>query len=776
MDPGRSFHLTARRGKDGRIAVAPAPPEAADAARPSVGGTTTAVQPALRSAHTDLEDRGGAVKVVASLSDYQLASEIFQASGGPVPVLTSRYGEPRGMPLIADGVRVRTLHDAGGVCLIADDPTCLAAGTMLANLTSREIATCTYAGFGEALIDLAKSDASRDGIVLVIPYWDGDDIDPRWVSKACRTLLSLQQEGVNSPIGILTGADAGAFTVAVAKAILAPAAEQYWANLPSIVFDPNDDLSSGVLPAFDSSTPGYLTALTRNHDEAQAITALQCGALVFSGHGRSYCACHGYLCSASALSSDYNTPPTTCHWQMQCAGEDYGRVDPRSYDCAVAVLHSCKAGSTDRDLAAVGIPALALLVAAASPTAVFATHAIAHNVDDLAITGALAGAETAGDAVMRLNSYCRQARLMTVFYLLGDPAVRSELWSARRWFADVSAGLINGGDRYQSVAESDDAALLRVNIPGHAPDKGRWCVYNESEPHGSDLRPGIALSFDGKVEIWLPRLQRRTLQSLTVQARPEGRLPRRMVRAAHRAQPATSGWIGPLGNAASGLVEAADTVMARDRASERRMAVPYARLESLTARRNVAVEQWIRAQERCLDGLTATPKNLWPWNLWDVGSYELEIEEQACDVCGEGPLYRHLYETASGQNRAWTECNACQSAVLRDLESHSCMSVQLDAPRVVKPADAGDVSLMIENHDDSEMCGARCIVVSELAPVQPRDPTGVIRIPAGGTEVIREPLEWNQLPDGNAMRYVFAVVLADLEIQVHARQMVVREM
>lgn len=690
------------------------------------------------------------IRFVDTLEAYELgvAQALAHGDGAQLPVLRTRHARALGLPNGSSTVVKEPLvrGRVGGLCLTADDPVCLAAARLLTGFTARTLVQCERSRVAEELASRLAA-AGTTSVTVFVPYWDPNrqTTSTGLLLDVVTTIREAIAAGLDVRCGIMTGADAGALTMAVAKTLLHRGVAERYSGRAAVMLTPDQGMGDKVLPRWNRASPDPVCVMDEDTLDVDSLEEHSFSALIFRGHGTSFCACHGYLCTARALSDDLEQAVTSCHGGLDCFERSYGRMDPREYDTAVIMLNSCNATTVDPILTRMGVPPVALHAAAASPSAVFTTHTMAYSGSELDVAAALGPADTAGDAVARLNEFFKQAHSSAIFYLLGDAELPASLWEGTRWFTTVPAVRDDRDANVDVVIDFGEKPLSRVAIaePEGASPRLAWsaAVVTGRRP----ARLGSSYEFEGHSEVWLPRSSASTLGYVSLASSSELTVPLALRRHAELVRGYIRTWKSPLDENADQLVQAADQIIeCGRRITRRRNLVDNSPIDRVERNVKAVVRQWQVAQEACLEPVAPQRrgKKLWPWQLWDVGTFDDAVDPSSCPSCGATPLLRHRYAVGTTARREWLECQYCQAILDRCVGTLNDATV--DAPEQIVWPETVTASVKISSKSDDEMHGAALVFVNHGAPIQCEPSIFPVTVAAGETSTTTIKLSFSE--------------------------------
>jgi hypothetical protein len=799
MDPNANkIRIVLGHTKSGRVYVAqedepavpqseplgPEPPVGASPAQPVPGNTPPAAShgdpPASVSAwaralsqaaqpHPRTEDGPSAHKNIEVHQTNEayiraVARTLSEPEPPPtLPVLASRYARVDAIPQVQTLSMRASKPRSDHVCLTLEEPLCVAAATLFARLGGRQLTVVKYKDWDRQL-DGAVRSRSLTSVTLVLPYWDGEgDLDPRWLSTTVDALSRASTSDFSPVVGILTGADGGALTTLVAKALLFRGFVERYGESPALLVEPESDDSLGVVSPWRPDASRGLFRYSGERTDGQSAPSGPFSAVMFKGHGNAYCSCLGHVCSARPPEMAPDAPVDCCLFGLDCRRSSYPQRDIRQYDTALVVLHACNGGNPDSGLSRAGVPPLSLLAAAASPAAVISSNQTIKATGHLHMVGAISRARKAGLAVSRLNRFRRQTNFDADFYLIGDPELPSTMWHGQDWYDTTEAVPGNTPDRWLvNLERSGTAPYICVSLEQPPIDEKAWFGWNARQ--GPALKPGWAFHDEGRVELWFGApVDQSALLTIFVERHKRPSIPAGLMRAAETVLSQTSWWKGPIAQELARVAAAGETVCACEKRIIQPFSVIPASPEQYAKPVNDATQTWIRAQRSCLEALLEArhaERWWWPWEL--TGVYRNETltldDDLPCIWCGRHPVIRHKYAVNSVDEREWWECAHCR--VTADLPINSNIDTRFDVPGgAVYPGETAGTLTIGNPADAGELLGVGVVFVSMGGPMSCDPSIFTCRVPSGHQQTVAFQLSFEREPNPACEYGIRAVLL-----------------
>lgn len=671
-----------------------------------------------RSRQADLRswefDSGGALTMCTSIQAYRdaVAEALDGARLDGVPILTSRYPVAR-LNDLGPITLERNTVDEHRVCLAFDDPLCVAAAELLATFSGRRLDIVAASEWRRRLLtELSSRDTASTA--LVMPYWEPNgSLNEVWLAIATRALTDVTTPDFSPSVGILTGPDPGALTIAIAKALLSVHLADRYKTRPglSLRVDEREGDPSPVLPWNPDSQTGLCSFLGRSDLDENVMLNHDFSAVFMFGHGVSYCSCQGFICAGRPPELEPESEVASCLFGLDCVRPR--SIDVRRYNTPVMVISSCGAGNPETGLSDAGIPPISLLASSAAPLMVISSryNITASSVAETQMIAALAGSASAGDALSRLNRLRRQANFPGDFYLLGDPDLSSSVWYDGSWAEVVTATGGDSPDEWRAHLERIESPYICVRIDD-VPE-GTWFVWQHEGHLG--FGPAAVLMCDGTTELWLAAPQNSL--RLNVACRPRATLPSGLPESAETIGLDGIWWQGPLADELPRIVEAGRDVLDWQRTQRMNEGiVRWSPAEDEESMSN-AVSTWVKAQLSCLEAIVENREHkLWPWELTGKTSSDVTMRQEACPWCGREPMVCHRYYVTSTIERELLDCSHCDLVIDRPVQQSIKTKIEVQSSAVFPRP----VSLVvdIENvESDATAIGAASAFVAESAPL-----------------------------------------------------------
>jgi hypothetical protein len=564
------------------------------------------------------------------------------------------------------------------VCVALEEITCRAAAKLLAYSTGRNTIVSHLADLSDTICRLVE-DPQIDSLAVIVPSWAPNRsaylLDPSILSLVLQAVRNAGDKIRCGAWGIVTGIDPTALSEVVAKSLLqhsiAAAHSQF--SFAALV-QTTTDIPVDVPQVTGGSGREALAYFTPESADLDRLTLRPWSGILFSGHGRSYCACSGCLCGAHGLGEATSDKLTSCLMGMSCQ-PTFRQISPRRYAAPVAVLDSCGAASLGSFTWKFNVPSLALTLAAGAPSAVIAADTmLAKNSSEqrdviVDVLWALASGRTLGEATARLNRRRTRDNILSPFLLLGDPEL---IGGTERW-PDLAR--LEAPDSFRTFRE-ERRAVFEVRLPGpmfrgwrvrHAPasrmHRSRRTMFVWSPDKNLRMRSvRLFESVSGETEVWIAPDGQSGNHQIYCESRGIVVLPRYTIQAARLIALQSEEWGARHVRALNVLRSAAFELLATDR-KLRVMQCDPTTVEPAVAKELVAGT--IRFWEASLFSATrllieAAPGGLWPWDLWRIGNLDAEKSLSTCPMCGRHPVVARCYVTASGESRRLLDCAFCE--------------------------------------------------------------------------------------------------------------------
>jgi hypothetical protein len=647
------------------------------------------------------------ISVFETVNEYVIAAREAGSDDAPLPVLAdmiegaaSELSLTSAMPPISDS------HD---ICLVAAvDPVVLAAGELLAARTGRQLRKVTLETLDEALDAAVKEDVRS--IALIAPGWDGTG---RASSDWLRAIVHFARDRrgfgeVRS--GLVTAPTPAALTRLIARTLSDASTLSTEGAARVTVASFIDDALTRLLPGRDEASAGLAVA-DRRHVASGCFESLTLGrhaAIVFRGHGRSYCALDGYLCGARSPAEDHRSNLKGCIAEMSCQAPSFAQIDPRNYLTPVMVLDCCGAANATAPNWDFGLPSLAFHALCGAAVAVIASDGVTMGgADELVdVLAALAHGERLSDGVALLNKQRCHASANTPFLLLGDPV------------------LVGGEHRFpglvQDAAVAETEGGRKVTIGGNA--CGLWraelpALPRQASPMLSGAKTcGVAgariMSSASGSTLWFLADKRGgefTMANEPISAFPEEMTERALDLERH---------LAPMASAAAAslapLRDGAEQVLAGARAFEQSRLRVGERLPGGVSGLVKSVERrWLTAQLTCLELLVGVflPGGLWPYRLWTTQDFESRHTGENCPYCGKPAILERYYRSPPLGRRMQRECMGCDLISDVDTTGGRQLIASLQAPTTLVPGRGANIGVTIASSGERKRWGAAAITI-----------------------------------------------------------------
>jgi hypothetical protein len=304
--------------------------------------------------------------------------------------------------------------DAARLCLAVDVAGVTAVAQRFADARRRRLVLTPAAQWDAAVRDALT--AGLRSVTLVVPGWHGDNLDATLLEGTLRAVRRVVERspGFATPWGVLTGTDPADLERTASKIIAAGDAQLRDGPSAILVAGGPPSPVDGAEVSFTGVTLGTPASLRRR------LLDTHWNALCFVGHGRSYCACDGWLCAARSHLRSPRVPLDGCLSGYDCVDPEFERVDPRRYDADLMLLDTCGA----LNLAAAswddGYAPVAMIAAQSPALAVIASDGLTQEGSPGDLVAALAE-PTMGGVALCLNALRREHNLPCPYMLLGDP-------------------------------------------------------------------------------------------------------------------------------------------------------------------------------------------------------------------------------------------------------------------------------------------------------------------------------------------------------------------
>jgi hypothetical protein len=730
-----------------------------DMARP-LGWTQALARAQATATGSAASDRSlGSIELCNTVEEYARAVDlaIGKERLSKVPVLVSRY------PLDAvagvegaDDLKYSAPHP-GKLCLALEDPVCLAGSRLLAGFTGRELHAVGREDWEKRLASVFVEEG-WSSITVLLPYWTPDgQLDTTWLSATTRLLSDSVSTAHCAKVGIITGPTPGVFTCNIVKALLARQLATRNRAKPALVVAPKHEAAT-VLDSWHGGATGGLLRFDPEHVDQGTLLDEKFSAMIFRGHGRSYCGCEGYLCSARPPELSAESQVDSCLFGLDCLKSHYRRIDVRSYDALLMVLASCGAGNPDSGLDEAGVPPLAMLAASARPLAVIASRHHVRNelrAEEAQVVGAFAGSLSAGEGLSRLNRMRRQAGLTGDFYLLGDPELDSDVWCGNEWYDTTSVTRVTEGEgEWHAYIEHSDVPYTCITIK--QPPQGTWYVWQAGA--GEQLGPAAVLSSDDAAQLWFNCPKSRSNIDLWLSCRPRYELPPGLAQHAETIEADGEWWLDPIREELPRLINAGKEVQR----CAKRLNEAGAIVRSSPVRDGelikAAIREWLTAQHNCLEAVVGQrAEQILPWNLTGVHKTHAVTVEDECLCCGLSPTLLHRYMVTNALARELVECGHCEAVL--DRPRPDALEIEIDAPKGMCFPESANVELAVTNTSAEQAAiGSVAVFVDSGAPVTGHPTILSFKLEPGESRIQLFSLEFDEEPSA-AKRYGLRVIM-----------------
>lgn len=597
-------------------------------------------------------------------------------------------------------------------------------GEHLCKATGRELLVAPDVERLAAMARERVSDPGTRSLCLLLSL--GTPADP---GPLARVLLAIREAWANGTVaswGVLTGTDDAALSRSAARAVLAGAIASHYSGYGIAILDGDDEEGRGqpFTPwrANGAEADGAhgcvqrvaLSGMTR--ESLGEFRRQSWSAIVVRGHGRSYCACNGFLCGARRPEDDAEAPLSSCVLGFSCADASYLQNDPRTLDSAVGVFDTCGAANWASPVWQTGIPALAFLAVEGSFSSVIASDGITQSRgrDAGEVLHCLDSAGTLGEATALLNRVRAEQNVCMPYFLLGDPDAPC---GSRRWpfLSETARASRVDGATWVAATSAGDRAYVRLDLPPTAADSMREeSIFVWSED--GQERVVEALAFDGResceVRVGLRPADPRPLE-LRVQRSRTPSLPRGLAREALELPVRVGHLRAPWSSVVPRLIDASRRILRTQQYIDQiRGRAVVGRLDAVESVAVAAVAEWLGAHAACVSlAVQFRGQGLWPFFMWSSYDYDARNDERPCPVCGRTPTILRSYACAPGLRRAWWECVECDLIADEPMASRR-PAIELRAPARIRTGETMQAEVAIDNGDGAvDLLGAGCLVV-----------------------------------------------------------------
>lgn len=671
----------------------------------------------------------------------------FRPSGFPPDFETVSFAEElrtmgRDASPSAEGVPNRAEDAQGRACIALNTPVLGTAAQLLSEKTGKTLTlTSESLEAWENEVRAALSRPDLASLTFVVPFWNEPTgkPDPLWLRRIL--VLMRAEHTVSSRLswGIVGGVNPTQLTVAVAKSILQYEIALGYRAAPTGIFSNSEakglDLASSALS--EEKNDGRIVRIERAHftdGSARGATRTRWNLLLFSGHGRAYCGCDGYLCGARAFEAAPDAALRGCIRGMDCASAKYAQIDPREFDAPIFVLDSCAAASWSANIWHAGSASVAFLAMAGSPGAVIASDSVtmSHMGGTTDILWALAVSATLGESVARLNAVRKEAAAEFPYFLLGDPDVQA---GTRRWpsWTDGCELAVKADDVYSGRPFEGEAPFIAVSLAHPISEEITPVARIPDCPDGV-LGWRTFRSWE-RTDLWLGVAQHaRTMPfEIVLQVKPS--LPIGFLTNLERAYGRASSWGVELAASAGHVCDAAKTLLALNKIVEiGATGVEGGSAETCEALQERAYVLWLRALESCIeDALPVFTQRLDPSQFTGDG---IQVAECASPLCP-----------------------------LRDVQgsADTVPSFSLDVPTQVLPGEVRIASLFIDNSagETSWLCAGALLQESEAGSTLGPTRRFSVNVPPGQTSRVAIEFVWQERAAAFAAHRLRAIMVAD---------------
>jgi hypothetical protein len=369
----------------------------------------------------------------------------------------------------------RSVADARHLCLAVDIPGVVETAGAFAAARARRLVIAGTVDWEAAVRDAITADLRS--LTFVVPAWRGDRLDATLLERTLRAVRRAveRSSGVAAPWGILTGADPRSLSLAASEAMAAANAPPPQGPTAIVMSDASWLPAAGELRLPDGVSIGTPATL------GGKLLETRWASLCFVGHGRSYCACDGWLCAARSHVGSPHVRLDGCINGYDCVDPDFERVDPRRYDADLMVLDTCGALNLSAATWDGGYAPVALLAAQSRALAVIASDGLTQGGSPSDLVAALAE-PTMGGVALRLNALRRGHNLPCAYALLGDPVMprmplqSDDMHAASRPRPAPSLALSRGHDAHLPAV-----VQLTRTVSGGAPGFWPWDLWDAGE-------------------------------------------------------------------------------------------------------------------------------------------------------------------------------------------------------------------------------------------------------------------------------------------------------
>jgi hypothetical protein len=654
---------------------------------------------------------------------YQAAVEKLCDPSAPIPIISSNL-PLQGFPpdlFIIDRVEPKTYEsrmpsDPNRIVIALEDGFCNAVAKLLA-VRSGRLLVDTKAGHWMTVLDAAIATKELRSLTFVFPSWnERGKPHPGWLRRVLGAMRARQKDTRTIAWGVLSAADPVTLSRLVAKALLEPEITAAYVKATTLMFSVNKASELGLnLPPPDKDKQAPIVLFDRANILSGGIDTIidrPWNLVFFHGHGRSYCACSGYLCGARKPADPADAELSACIGGMDCANPTpnllgdgvppFPCVDPRRYDAPVMLVSCCNSGGWYTEDWENGHTNIAFLALAGAPSAVITSNytTIERPGETVELLYAFGENTTLGAAVAAINQRREIRDGEFPYYLIGDPecpaAPRTSGWRASITQHELEAEF--GATHSLEAIIFSDGRFARLPFPLVAP--GTMC-YVEGR-NGTRIENAKLVNSDGGRALWLdpgPPDTRPDPANIRLECHKLPRIPQHLLSTAEYVDDWIKGWTEELRNYSRSLTEAA----ARTRqvsamietAAEGPTLISPKTLNDLI---RLARLEWLEGQRTCVDAATKlSPCGLWPFKLWSHRDYRSMSVEDVCPYCSCGPTLMRTYESPPGPARVQWECVTC--TLIEDRPITPIPAFELEVPDELVPGRDNNLKLILQAPD-----------------------------------------------------------------------------
>jgi hypothetical protein len=628
---------------------------------------------------------------------------------------------------------------SGQVCVSFPDPYCEAVSRLLCKQTGKTLSICSEPSQWEQLVRDSVLDPAATSLTFVLPLWRPGDrgLDPTWLARTLSLVRQLWPETHGPTWGILTGPDENSLSLLASKAVLQNEIIARYRDAPVGLVNPTvtrraDGSPNLPLPSWPSvgqdASLQFVDVHELDHGMADRLAEQAWSMLMFQGHGRSYCACKGFLCGARRLDESPDLRPAQCVLGFTCADPAWLQVDPRRYDSPILVLDTCGAANWGSAVWQTGIPSLGFFALAGAASAVIVSDGVttAHESDLgwVDMLHALSTGATIGECTALLNRARRNGNVSMPYFLLGDPDIvagpqRWPNWAARTAVQSEPANG-NSGGRWKVHVPASAPPFARFSLLSNSalPTSGSHTLHVWTERPGEEELGCRVFDNEDDTDVWVAVSDSGGIETtLLVERRATTVLPPELVEAAMTVPQSLLHWNLPHDpdGALARLARAAAHVVDVDQLTQdlagSAVGAPPEQVDLLV---RDTLAEWIESQIDCLRAaLTRRIGGLWPFSFWPTLDFESLTTMTPCPNCGLTPTVRRSYRSAPGFNREWWECMRCDLVLDRPTLA-GYPWITLRAPDAIRPGETIQAELTLDHSSGGLDCfGAGSVVVEQ---------------------------------------------------------------